>query len=110
MLFDHPGQWETPSLVVGGGLALFEVFPGGILIQHVRAVGGPGHDVKSVPRLQRILTPRPCLMLRLLQRTGRLHAQQCPRTHKDWHRGDVLGQRGGGEGRKEEIENENKAL
>lgn len=110
MLFDHPGQWETPSLVVGGGLALFEVFPGGILIQHVRAVGGPGHDVKSVPRLQRILTPRPCLMLRLLQRTGRLHPQQCPRTHKDWHRGDVLGQRGGEEGRKEEIENENKAL
>lgn len=100
MLFDHPGQWEAHSLVGGGGSVLFEVFPGGILIQHVGAIGSPGHDVQTVPRLQRVLTPRPGLVLRLLQRAGRLHPQQCPRTHKDWHRGGVLGQRGGEEGKK----------
>lgn len=49
MPFDHPRQWEAHSLVGGGGSALFEVFPGGILIQHVGAIGGPGHDVQTVP-------------------------------------------------------------
>ena len=49
MLFDHPGQWEAPSLVGSGGSVLFEVFPGGVLVQHVRAIGGPGHDVQTVP-------------------------------------------------------------
>lgn len=95
MLFDHPGQWEAPSLVGGGGSVLFEVFPGGILIQHVGAIGGPGHDVQTVSRLQRVLAPRPCLVLCLLQRAGRLHSQQSPRTHKDWRRRGVLEQRGG---------------
>lgn len=110
MLFDQPGQWEVPSLVAGGGSALFEVFPGGIFIQHVCAIGGPGHNIQSVARLKWIFTPRPCLMLRLLQRAGRLHPQQCPRTHKDWHRSGVLRQIGIKEREKEEIENENRAL
>lgn len=110
MLFDHPGQWEAPLLVGGGGSVLFEVFPGGILIQHVCSIRGPGHDVQTVSRLQWVLTPRPCLVLRLLQRAGRLHPQQSSRTHKDWHRDSVLEQRGGEEGKKEEIENENEAL
>lgn len=100
MLFDHPGQLEAPSLVGGGGSVLFEVFPGGILIQHVGAIGGPGHDVQAVPRLQRVLTPRPGLVLRFLQRAGRLYPQQCPRTHKDWCGGGVLGHRGGEKGGK----------
>lgn len=110
MLFDHPGQWEAPSLVGGGGSVLFEFFPGGVLVQHVSAIGGPGHDVQTVSRLKRVLTPRPRLVLRLLQRAGRLHPQQRPRTHKDWSRGGVLKQKGEEEGKKGEIENENKAL
>lgn len=104
MLFDHPGQLEAPSLVGGGGSVLFEVFPGGILIQHVGAIGGPGHDVQAVPRLQRVLTPRPGLVLRFLQRAGRLYPQQCPRTHKDWRGGGVLGHRGGEKGGKKKEE------
>lgn len=110
MLFDHPGQWEAPSLVGGGGSVLFEVFPGGIFIQHVSAIGGPGHDVQTVPRLQWVLTPGSCLVLRLLQRAGCLHPQQCPWTHKDWPRGSVLKQKGGEEGKKEEIQNEKQSI
>lgn len=81
---------------------MFEVFPGGVLVQHVGAIGGPGHDVQAIPRLQRVLTPRPCLVLRLLQGAGRLHPQQSPRTHKDWRRGGVLEQREEEEEKKEE--------
>lgn len=114
MLFDHPGQWEAPSLVGGGGSVLFEVLPGGIFIQHVGAIGGPGHDVETVPRLQWVLAPRSRLVLRLLQGAGRLHPQQRPRTHKDWSRGRGVGaerrRRRGGREKKQDIENDNKAL
>lgn len=97
---------RRPSLVGGGGPALFEVLPGGVLVQHVSPVGGPGHDVETVPRLQRVLTPRACLVLRLLQRAGRLKPQQRARTHKDWGRGRRVPGRGcGGRGKREKVEN-----
>lgn len=110
ILFDQPREWEELSLVAGGGSALFEVLPRGIFIQHICAIGGPRHNIQSIPRLQWILTPRPCLVLGLLQRAGCLHPQQCPRAHKDWQERWVGQGRKGGGAEKEEIQNENKAL
>lgn len=75
-------------LLIGGGDSVLPVvIPGGIFIQHLCPIWCPRHDVEPVPGLQRVLTPRPRLMLRLQERGGWLDAEQWARTYKNWNAG-----------------------
>jgi len=64
------------SLIGRGDPVLAVVVPGGVLIQHFRPIWRPRHHVQPVVGLQRVLTPRPRLMLRLQERGGRLDVEQ----------------------------------
>lgn len=75
------------SLIGGGDSVLAVVVPRGVLIQHLCPVWCPRHDVQPVTGLQRVLTPRPRLMLRLKERWGRLDAEQWAGTHENWKTG-----------------------
>lgn len=88
------------SLVGGGGPVLAVIIPGSVLVQHLRPVRRPRHDVQPVAGLQRVLAPRPRLMLRLQERGGRLDAEQGAGAHEDWRDGKKGARKGRGERRK----------
>lgn len=81
----YPSAWlHHNSLVGGGGSVLAVVVPGGVLVQHLGPVWRPRHDIQPVASLQRVLAPRPRLMLRLQERGGRLDAEQRAGAHENW--------------------------
>lgn len=68
------------------------IIPGGVLVQHLCPVRSPRHDIEPIASLQRVLAPRPRLMLRLQEGGGRLDAEQRARAHENWKVGVKRGE------------------